>query len=331
MNNLPILGPWLRRFFSEHISTERNLAVNTQKSYRDTFTLLLPYISKKARKNIDRLSIQDLSTKRVLEFLHYIETERNCSIQTRNQRLAAIRAFARYVSSREPACVEWASTIRAITTKKAAPQAVSWLTKDEMEEMLKVPDVQKPRGRIEHALLLFLFNAGARVSEAVAVQVKDLQIDPNDGKHALVTLHGKGGKMRRCPLWPRTVNALAELIRDKQQSEYVFISQQRKPYTRFGVYRLVERCAAAVPALSERRITPHCCRHSAACYLLRSGVDLNTIRAWLGHVHLDTTNIYAEIDLQMKAEAMKLCDAAEPESVRSWQQDAKLMEFLASY
>ncbi len=111
----------------------------------------------------------------------------------------------------------------------------------------------------------------------------------------------------------------------------MFISQQRKAYTRFGVYRLVERCAAAVPALSERQVTPHSVRHSSACFLLRSGVDLNTIRAWLGHVHLDITNIYAEIDLQMKAEAMKLCDAAEPESVRSWQDDTKLMDFLTSY
>ena len=331
MNNLPILGPWLRRFFTEHISTERNLALNTQKSYRDSFTLLLPYISKKARKPVDRLSIQDLTAKRVLDFLHYIETERGCSIQTRNQRLAAIRAFARYVSSREPACVEWAGGIRAITTKKAAPQPVSWVTKDEMEAMLKVPDVRKPRGRVEHALLLFVFNTGARVSETVAVQVKDLQINPYDGKDALVTLHGKGGKMRRCPLWPRTVNALTELIRDKHQNECVFISQQRKAYTRFGVYRLVERCAGAVPALSDRQITPHSVRHSCACFLLRSGVDLNTIRAWLGHVHLDTTNIYAEIDLQMKAEAMKLCDAAEPEPVRSWQNDTKLMDFLTSF
>ena len=207
---------------------------------------------------------------------------------------------------------------------------MSWLTKDEMEELLKVPDIRKPKGRSEHALLLFLFNTGARVSEAIGIQVKDIEVDPHNGRDALVTLHGKGGKTRRCPLWPRTEKALAELIRNKPSTECVFISQQRKAYTRSGVYRLVERCAAKVSSLSGRSVTPHVLRHSCACFLLRSGVDLNTIRAWLGHVHLDTTNIYAEIDLKMKAEAVKLCDAAEPVSADPWQDNAKLMTFLTS-
>ena len=330
MNNQTMLGPWLRRFLTEHISTERNLAINTRLSYRDSFVLLLPYIGKQARKPVERLSIQDLTSKRVVGFLNYIETERGCSAQTRNLRLCAFRSFARYVASREPACVEWAATIRAIATKKTQPQPVSWLVKDEIEALLEVPDIRKPRGRMEYAVLLFLVNTGARVSEAVRVKVGDLQIGTHGTRDALVTLHGKGGKSRQCPLWPRTENALAELIRDKQNSDFVFISQQRNPYTRFGVYRLVERCAAQVPALSGRQVTPHTLRHASAVMLLRAGVDLNTIRAWLGHVHLDTTNIYAQIDLQMKAEAMKICDTEQAESGQSWKGNAKIMTFLAS-
>ena len=177
-------------------------------------------------------------------------------------------------------------------------------------------------------LLLFLYNSGARVSEATRLQAKDLQIQRRDGGHALVTLHGKGGRLRQCPLWPRTERVLAQLVRGRAAEDAVFLSRHRRPYTRFGVYRLVERCAARVPALDGRKITPHVVRHTSACALVRAGVDLNTIRAWLGHVSLDTTNIYAEIDLEMKAKAMALCDATEPEPDRPWKENRGLIAFL---
>ena len=328
MSDLRTLGPWLRRFLVEHIVTERNLARNTQKSYRDTFALLLPFIGAKARKPVDRLTVQDLPARRVLQFLAHLEDDRGCSVQTRNQRLTAIRAFARFVASRDPAHLEWSASIRAIALKKAAPQPVGWLGKTEMQALLEVPDQSTPRGRIEHALLLFLYNSGARVSEATGLVAGDLLIGRSDGGHALATILGKGGTHRQCPLWPRTERVLSKLVRDRAPGDAVFLSRHQRPYTRFGVYRLVERCAARVPALAGRKITPHVIRHSSACHLLQAGVDLNTIRAWLGHASLDTTNIYAEIDIEMKARAMALCDAAEAGPDRPWKENKGLMAFL---
>lgn len=323
-----MLSPWLRRFLVEYVVTERRLARNTQKSYRDTFTLLLPFISTKARKPVDRLDVEDVSASRVRQFLVHVEEDRGCSVQTRNQRLTAIRSFARFVAGRDPARLAWCMQIRAIATKKAAAQPVSWMCREDMEALLAVPDRQTHRGRTEHALLLFLYNTGARVSEVTGLQVGDLQIAQRDGRHALVTLRGKGGKIRQCPLWPRSRDILAELVRGRSDGDAVFLSRHRKPYTRFGVYRLVERCAAHVPSLAERSITPHVVRHTSACHLLQAGVDLNTIRAWLGHVSLDTTNIYAEIDLQMKADAMALCDAGQPTPDRPWKEDKGVIAFL---
>ena len=145
-----------------------------------------------------------------------------------------------------------------------------------------------------------------------------------------MTLHGKGGKIRQCPLWPETDRVLAELLDRRAASDAVFLSRYGKPFTRFGVYRFVERCAAAVPALVGRKVTPHVIRHTTACTLIRAGVDINTVRAWLGHVSIDTTNIYAEIDLEMKARALALCDAAEPEKSRPWKEKKGLMAFLNS-
>ncbi len=237
------LGPWLRRFFTEHIVTERNLARNTRKSYRDTFRLLLPFVSRKVRKPVDRLAVWDITSGCVREFLAHVETDRGCSVRTRNQRLAAIQAFARFVGSRDPVHVEWCGHIRAIASKRSVPPPVGWLTRAEMEAMLATPDRKTRRGRSEYALMLFLYNTGARVSEAIQLRVCDLQIGTRKGGHDLATLHGKGGKTRQCPLWPETERVLAEEISDRAGDDAVFVSRLGTPFTRFGVYRLIARCA----------------------------------------------------------------------------------------
>lgn len=328
MNDPDWLGPWLRRFLTEHIVSERNLAINTRKSYRDTFSLLLPFVSAGVRKPIDRLAVSDLTSTGVLQFLAHLEESRGCSVQTRNQRLTAIRSFASFVGGREPTLVEWCGNLRSIPLKKAAAKSIGWLTKLEIDAILAVPDRAKPQGRSQYGLLLFLYNTGARVSEATQLRMADMQIGRTDGGHALVNLKGKGGKIRQCPLWPRTESVLAELTRGRTDGDAVFLSRYRRPYTRFGVYHLVARSADAVPSLEGRKITPHVIRHTTACHLLQAGVDINTIRAWLGHVSLETTNIYAEIDLEVKAKALALCDAAEPDRRRPWKEDKGLMAFL---
>lgn len=327
MRSSRTLGPWVRQFLADNIVTERNLARNTQLSYRDSFALLLPFISKKARKPVDRLDVEDIAPSYVLQFLTHLEKDRRCSVQTRNQRLAAIRTFARFVASRDPGHVAWCGQIRAIAAKKTAQQPISWMTRKEVEALIAVPDHQTPRGQTEQSLLLFLYNTGARVSEVTRLQVGNLQIGWRDG-HALATLYGKGNKIRQCPLWPRTEKALSKLVQGRAGDDPVFFSRHHKPYTRHGVYRLVERCAEQIPSLVSKRITPHAIRHTSACHLLQSGVDLNTIRAWLGHVSLDTTNIYAEIDLQMKAKAMELCGVESTSRERPWKTDKGVIAFL---
>ena len=330
MSKVQTLGPWLERFFLEHIVTERNLAQNTRKSYRDTFELLLPFVCGKLKQRDDRLLIRDVTSIIVLEFLSHLEENRGCSVQTRNQRLTAIRAFARYVGSRDPAHVAWSGQIRAIPSKKAIPQPVGWLTRAEIDAMLATPDRSTPRGRTEYALLQFMYNTGARVSEAAQLKVGDLGVSDRDGRHALVTLHGKGGKTRQCPLLPDVERVLVEQVAGRAAGDAVFLSRYRKPYTRFGVYRLVERCAASVPALQGRKITPHLLRHTIACHLVAAGIDINVVRAWLGHVSINTTNIYAEINLETKARALELCEIGGNNQDRRWNNRKGLMAFLKS-
>ncbi len=312
----PALGTWIKRFLMDYLPTERNLAVNTQKSYRDCLTLLLPFVARRCGKPVERLEVEDLSADRVTAFLGHLEQERHCSVPTRNQRLAAIRSFARHVAVRDAARVAWAGSIRAIPLKKTVRPRIAWLSAGHLDAMIAGPDRRTPAGRVEHACLLLLYNTGARASEAAGLQVEDLHLPERTGENARATLHGKGGKIRVTPLWASTARALAALAGDRPPGcGSVFWSRHRKPYTRHGIIELVERAAARVPELAGQSITPHVIRHSCACHLLRSGVDINTIRAWLGHVSLATTNIYAEVDLRAKEEAMQsTCpgDAGEP-------------------
>ena len=323
------LGTWIKRFLMEYLPTERNLAINTLKSYRDGLTLLLPFVAQRCSKAVERLAVEDLSADRVTAFLGYLEQERGCSVQTRNLRLTAVRSFARYVAVRDAALVEWAGSIRAIPLKKTVRPRITWLPAENVDAMIAGPDRRTVAGRVEHALLLFLYNAGARASEAAGLQVEDLNLPERAGENARATIHGKGGKIRITPLWTSTAKALTALSRDRPPGcDSVFWSRHRKPYTRHGIIELVERAAARMPQLEGQKITPHVIRHSCACQMLRSGIDINTIRAWLGHVSLTTTNIYAEVDLKAKEEAMKSTCPGDAGDEPRWKARGGLLEQL---
>jgi site-specific recombinase XerD len=333
-DNTP-LGPWVRRFLLEHLSGERNLAPNTQRSYRDTLRLLLPFLARSARKGVDRLAVLDLSAERVRRFLAEIEEKRGCGTATRNQRLAALRSLAQFVGLRSPEHVEWCGQIRAIPFKKATRPLVTYLEKAEMDALLAAPDQGTAQGRRDHAVLLFLYNTGARADEVAHGRIEDLQLGREpDRDPSSVLIRGKGNKQRRCPLWASTVKELLPLMGSRAAAEPVFLNRRGEPLTRFGIHALVERyaakVAAAMPAVARKRVSPHTIRHTTATHLLRAGVDINTIRAWLGHVSLATTNVYAEVDLEMKAKALASCEVEAAEPVKPWRQDAGVMEFLRS-
>lgn len=333
MRDPSLLSPWIRRFLLEHIVGERNLARNTQRSYRDTLQLLLPDLARRARTAIDRLKVIDVSADRVRTFLSDLEAKRHCGIATRNQRLAAIHALARFVGEQAPELVEWCRQVRAVPFKKASPALVTYLEKPEMDALLAASDTLTAQGCRDHALLLFLYNSGARADEAAHVRISDLTMSQRpDRELAYVLIHGKGNKTRRCPLWAQTVNELTVLTQHRSSNEHVFLNRRGQPITRFGIHTLVERSVARAvkqqPSLADKRVSPHTIRHTTATHLLRSGVDINTIRAWLGHVSLATTNVYAEVDLENKAKALANCEVHGRKTSRPWKHDKGLMQFL---
>jgi site-specific recombinase XerD len=329
MNNRNLVAPWVRRFLLEHLVAELNLSRNTQASYRDALALLLPFAAKQRAHAVDQLEVDDLSPEIVRLFLAYLEGERHCSVSTRNQRLAAIHAFARFVGARSPEHLAWCAQLTAIPFKRAAQGTLPYLDKPEMDAILAAPDRRTSQGARDHALLLFLYNAGARADEAARLTVSDLDLGPSPA----VKILGKGNKIRLCPLWAATTRELRTLALGRSGQDPVFRNRRRAKMTRFGIYALVRRCAARaarrMPSIGTKRVSPHVIRHTTAVHLLRAGVDINTIRAWLGHVSVDTTNIYAEVDLEMKAKALSQCSIAEAPR-RPWRKQPALMAFLRS-
>ncbi len=304
-----LVGPWVRRFLIEYVIGERNYSSNTQHSYRDMFRLFLPFVAKRAHCSVDQIPIARIQPKIIRTFTQYLEKVRHCGLSTVNQRLTALRAWADFVGTNSPEHLEWSRQIKTVHLKKHAPQPMNYLEKMEMKALMEVPDQKDRQGFRDYALLLFLYNTGARASEASYLKIGDLDLISSS-----VTLHGKGRKVRQCPLWKETTMALRRLTENVTDSQALFVNRHGQPLTRYGIHALVrrhaQRAAVTTPALRNKRISPHTIRHTTAMSLLRSGVDLNTIRLWLGHVSLHTTYIYADSDLKMKAKALAHCEVS---------------------
>ena len=219
--------------------------------------------------------------------------------------------MARFIGMRSPVHLAWCTEIRSIPLKKTAKTTIGYLEKAEMDALLGQPDRRTALGARDFALLLFLYNSGARANEAAQLTIGNLQL----GTSPSVRILGKGNKLRMCPLWPKTASLLTPLVTGRDAGETVFLGRTRQPMTRFGIHRIVTHYAnlasKKVPSLIGKNVSTHLVRNTTAVHLLRAGVDINTIRAWLGHVSLDTTHIYAEVDMEMKAKALAGVDISE--------------------
>ncbi len=327
----------LRSFLSEHMPLAPGLSAHTVLSYRDAFALLLRFLSARHACEVVDLDLVHLGPTDLIAFLDHLETERRNDVSTRNARLAAIHSFTRFVATRHPEQVEACQRLLAVPIKRARVRAVEYLDADEIRAMLDAINPRTPDGRRDHALLLTLFNTGARVQEILDVRPIDLQLE----RPFQVRLRGKGRKERICPLWPQTVDSLRPLVTAAPAGETpttpLFRNRRGDPLTRFGVRYILRRYAAraqgAVPRLAAKRVHPQTIRHTTAVHLLRSGVDLVTISHWLGHASVETTNRYAVADLETKREALEragpVSDTTETPPA-AWRADASILDWLES-
>ena len=329
------LGATLYRYIEQHLKLERGMRPSTIRSYRDSLRLFLTFTAAQTRKRITRLTLDDLTAERVRAFLTHLEHDRGNRIATRNQRLAALRTFFAYVASENPEAMHQAQRIAHIPTKRTPPPGTRYLERDQIDALFQSLPTTGRLALRDHALLLFLYNTGARAQEAADLRADHLHLN----QPARALLHGKGGKTRSTPLWPQTATLLAQLLEGHPQPlpphQPVFTSLRGTPLTRYGIHKLVRRHTTALPPSlghQRRSISPHVLRHTTAVHLLEAGVDLNVIRAWLGHASIDTTNRYAEINTRTKEAALAAClppttPTPTPRSAK-WRDDDTLLTWL---
>jgi len=319
-------------FFIDHMKLTRGASTGTLKSYRDTLRLFFAYAAERRAVPIERLRLIDLDVDLVLAFLNHLENARRNRVSTRNCRLGALHSFFSHVLRRHPEHAGRWARILAVPVKRHPAAPPRYLDPPAVQSLLRNPDRATPAGRRDYALVLFLYNTGARVSELTTVRFKDLLPGPS------VHLYGKGRKERVCPLWPETVASIKALhIPNGTDPEVpVFQSARHQGLSRHGVYHILTRHAASVhrrdPSFP-KKIWPHLLRHSCAVALLQAGVDLVTIRDQLGHSSVATTGRYATSNLKLKRAALEAFWAATGMSApkrNRWRPSATLSQFLHS-
>jgi integrase/recombinase XerD len=296
----------LIRFFNEHLRHQRQVSRHTILAYRDTFRLLLRFLKRTDHVCLATLELSGLTPERVLAFLAYLEQQRSNCARSRNARLAAIRSFAHYAEDTLgpdlPASIR---RLLAIPRKRHTRPLLGFLTRAEVQAVLAAAGGNWT-GRRDHLLFLLLYNTGARISEILALRLRDVL--PTDGQYLL--LQGKGRKQRSVPLWRNTQTRLRRWIKENQGKADSPLLPDRfgQPLPRSGaawqLRQMLRRAAAQMPSLRQRRISPHTFRHTTAMHLLQGGVAPEIIALWLGHESPNTTHLYVEADLTMKRQAL---------------------------
>jgi site-specific recombinase XerD len=323
-------------FLTHYLAAQRNVSPNTIKAYRDVFTLLLRFCRDVQGIAPEKLRLEQIDVSRVEAFLDYLERERKSSPRTRNHRLAALHAFFRYVQTEEPARMLQSQKILAIPQRRHARPTVAHLSKEELAEILAQPDLRTSAGRRDAVLLSILYDTGVRVQELIDLSVGDVRLDPP----AQLRLLGKGRKMRAVPLMENTVQLLRDhlhennLDRSEQFAEPLFRNGGNHHLSRSGIryilHKYLAKARSRCPTLN-RTVSPHTLRHTKGMHLLQSGISLDMIRDFLGHVDVKTTQIYARANLEMKRTALeKISEPSPVRTIPSWQQNRNLLDWLRS-
>lgn len=296
-------GFYITKFFSEYLPSHLGASINTVKSYRDTFVQFISFFEEKYKIKSTKLSFDDITVPSVEDFLLWLEEEKRVSMATRNQRLAAIHSFFKYIQHREPACFNLCTSILSIEFKKTPSSVVSYLSLDEIKILFSLPNKNIKQEYRDLTMLVILYDTGARVQELIDLKLQQIRLDSKP----IVYLQGKGNKTRVVPIGNDTANIIKKYITDNEittPNDNLFKNKQQKPLTRAGVNyvlnKYIEIGRKQKPNFFKKTVSPHCMRHSKAMHLLEAGVNLIYIRDFLGHVSVTTTEVYAKTNPELK-------------------------------
>ena len=334
-----LAGRFLSKFFTDHLAGERAASPRTMASYRDAMKLLLIWFKDAERIPPEKLRLADIDRPRVLRFLDWLETERRCSVSTRNQRLAVIKSFCRYSAVEQPERLEQVTQVLAIRQKNAPAPDLGHLSGDEVKALLAEPGSATPRAARDTALLALAYDSAARVQELCDLDVADIRrTNP-----MTVAIRGKGSKIRYVPVMGPTAELVADYLEHRQphlglgaDADPLFCGPNHSRLTRSGIAKLLARHVRAIRARDPSwapglAVTPHTLRRSRAMHLIQAGVNLIYIRDLLGHADVSTTEIYARADAETKRKAIENAyEPLTPDVLPDWTVDSSLISWLES-
>lgn len=332
----PDFSKYLTMFLEHYLPELKNASENTLATYSDTFCYFLTYCQDVEAMKIERMSVSDLTAELVERYLHWMETSQGNSLATRNNRLATIHSFVRYLQPKEPKLLLNFQKILAIPTKKAPQKTVQPLSKESVGVLLRQPDTSTLKGRRDATVLCVLYDTAARVSEICNLRIEDVRFE--NPPH--IRIMGKGMKVRTVPILPATAinlkNYLIETHRLKPECYHLplFVNRDGEPFTRSGIRYILNKYVKMAheidPSIPES-LNPHRIRHTKAMHLYEAVDDLIDVRDFLGHADIKTTSIYARSSLAKKRKAQeKISNSPVPE-MASWQQDKGTLEWLKNY
>ena len=321
----------LTGYFSTYLPITCGLSQNTINSYRDTFKLLVVFLKLKKGVLAEDIELKILNLHTTSDFLNWLEQSRKASVTTRNQRLAALKAFFRYIQYQYPDNINNCVDIIHLRPKKHEKPLIPFLTEAQIELLFSQPDLTSAQGMRDLALLVLLYDSGARVQELADLRLRDLRLQ----HPSMVILTGKGNKARQVPLMKETCKLMKRYIESAHKPEApgerpLFFNVSGKPLSRFGITYILKKYASkASPDLDPTLISPHVLRHTKAMHLLRAGVNMIYIRDFLGHADIATTEVYARIDAEMKRKVFEnTVPNYTPENVMPWDEDEDLLRWL---
>lgn len=329
-------GYHISRYLTAYLSGTKNSSPNTIHSYRDTFKLLITYCDEAIHTPADRLQVKSITPSLVSGFIEWLKSVRGNSVSTANLRLAAIHGFFRYLQYREPQYLLQCQQILGIEMARVKKPMVGYLSTKDLQTIFEQIDESTRHGRRDSVLLHLLYDSGARVQELCDLKVRDVYL--NENPHVL--LHGKGNKERYAPIVTDTAQRLERYIsenglnRPGMEDSALFVNQQRNKLSRAGVAHIIKKYADAARAISPRipeNVTPHIFRHTKAMHLCQAGIELSYIQDILGHENIETTEIYAKLNVELLRDAL---ENAYPElpagGLPDWREDDSLLTFLNS-
>ena len=301
------IAPLITNFLREHMPREQGCSPHTCETYAHAFKLLFGFASKRLGIKPSQICIEQIDAALILDFLAHIEGQRGNCAATRNGRLAAVKAFIRYVEFRVPSALEQARQIHAIPSKRHDQALVRHLTIDEVRAILNAPDTTTRLGIRDRAMLHLCFAGGLRVSELVGLPLANVSLERTPGIRVL----GKGRRERCLPLWKETAADLRAwmAVRGAPPVPELFVNAEGAAMTRAGFEYILDKhvCSArkSCPSLSGRSVSPHQLRHSCALTMLQATRDIRKVALWLGHADIRTTEIYLRVDPSEKLEAVE--------------------------